>query len=110
MGEANQGVVVPFRRTADLLGRLTISDRAAALQWADRASQHGYSRIVLDRATEGSGHEPGDFMLIYPRDAVWARRGIGCSPSGLTLWNAANGVTVGTFMTMAETLAALPFA
>ena len=100
--------VVPFCRPAPPPDRLSVVDRIAALRWSERSTQHGYSRIEFDRASEGSGHAPGDFMLIYPRGGVWARWGIGCGPDGLMLWNTANGVTVGTFSSMVETLAAVP--
>jgi hypothetical protein len=79
-----------------------------ALRWADQVTTHGYSKIVFDTACEQSGHEPGDFMLIYPRGEMWARFGIACGSDGLMLWHASTGATLGTFLTMGETLAAVP--
>lgn len=88
--------------------QLSTRDRIAALSWADQAGIHGYTKVVFDTARENSGHEPGDFLLIYPQGEVWARWGIGCGPAGLTLWHAGSGATLGTYATMGETLAALP--
>ncbi len=74
------------------------------LRWVERSERHGFTRIVFDSASERSGHEPGDYILIYGRDASWASWGIGFTESRLTLWNAATGVTIGSYTTMAETL------
>jgi len=105
---ARRSTIVPFRALTRIGNRLTARDRIAALSWAEQVELHGYARIVIDTAGELSGHEPGDFMLIYPRDAVWARWGIGCGSQGLTLWHAASGATMGTFATMDQALAAVP--
>jgi hypothetical protein len=78
-----------------------------ALRWADDAETHGYTRIVFDSACERSGHEAGDFILIYARNAMWASWGIASREGELTLWRASNGATVGTFPTMQQTLQAV---
>ncbi len=99
--------VVPFAARPPAPNRFSVRDRAEALRWAEEARKYGYSRVVFDTVCERFNEEPGDFILIYKRDAVWASWGIGCGPKHLTLWRSSTGVTVGRFATMRETLAAV---
>jgi hypothetical protein len=96
--------VLAFPPPAPQRNRLTMRDRMEVLRWVERSDRHGFTRIVFDSATECSGHEPGDYILLYERGALWASWGIGCADSRLTLWNAATGVTIGSYVTMVETL------
>jgi len=102
-----QATILSFPQMSQRRNHFTTRDRMEALRWADDAEAHGYTRIVFDTACERSGHEAGDFILIYARNAMWASWGIASSEGELTLWRASNGVTVGTFSTMQQTLQAV---
>lgn len=104
---SSASVVLHFPRRPVPRNRLSMRDRMEVLQWADRSAQHGFTRLVFDSASEHSGHEPGDYILIYARGALWASWGIGCTDSGLTLWNATTGVTIGRYGSMADALCAV---
>ncbi len=104
--DRESGHVLTFPPLAAQRNRLSMRDRMQLLRWAECSERHGFTRIVFDTASERSGHEPGDYVLIYERDALWASWGIGCADSALTLWNASTGVTIGSYATMTEALAA----
>jgi hypothetical protein len=106
-GMGRSATVLPFARPVRAFNRFSMRDRMEALQWAETARSHGYTRLVFDTACESSGHEPGDFIMIYERDGVWASWGIGCGTEDLTLWRPSNGQTIGTFPTMRTALAAI---
>jgi hypothetical protein len=105
---ARRSNVVPFRLKPPIANRLSIGDRMTALRWAEQSSVHGYSKIVFDTASVASSEESGDFVLLYPSGALWAKWGINCDRHGLKLWHAGSGATLGVFATMGETLAAVP--
>jgi hypothetical protein len=103
----HEAQILMFPREPAPRNRLTMRDRMEVLRWTEQTARHGFTRIVFDTASECSGHEPGDYLLVYERDALWASWGIGCADGRLTLWNAATGVTIGSYTTMAESLAAI---
>ena len=109
-GDAAPALVLRFPGAPAPRNRLSMRDRMELLRWADRSAQHGFTRLLFDSASEHSGHEPGDYILIYARGALWASWGIGCTDSGLTLWNATSGVTIGRYGSMTEALCAMMMA
>ncbi|MDR3525164.1 MAG: hypothetical protein P4L66_13800 [Acetobacteraceae bacterium] len=79
-------------------------DRVTVHDWMIRVAAT-YGRVLVERA-EGLGHaEPGEYLLIYRRDSVWASWGIGCGIDGYVLWESIRGATVGIFPTLHTALA-----
>ncbi len=100
-------VILAFHPVARPKNRFTVRDRMEATRWMDEADAHDYTRLEFDNACETSGHEPGDYVLIYARRASWAAWGIASHENGLTLWNASTGLTIGCYPTMRQALQAV---
>jgi len=84
--------------------RFSVADRLVVHEWM-MAAITVYGRSVLERA-EGLGHaDPGEYLLIYRRDNVWASWGIGCGIDGYLLWESIRGATVGIFPALRAALA-----
>lgn len=97
--------IIPFPSAARRADRLTLQDRAEALRWLDGT---GYGRLAFDISFADDGHELGDFLLIYQRDASWSCWGVGCTDGGYMVWRPANSATLGWYPTLRQALAAIP--
>ncbi len=85
--------------------RFRIGDRITALSWAKSAEQLGLTKLVFEAAADMGDCDAGEFILIYARDAAWSSWGIGCNASGMMLWHAARGTTIGQFPNLGAALA-----
>ncbi len=99
--------VVPFPA---LRGNgFTVRDRIDALEWqATRAAQaSGLARLDFHAGHPGDGHETCDLLLLYRRDARFARWGAARRAGRVGVWRCADGIDLGRFETMRQALDAL---
>ena len=99
--------VVPFRPLRS--NGFTVRDRIDALEWqATHAAQaSGLIRLDFHPEHPGDGHETCDLLLLYRRDARFARWGATRRAGRIGVWRCADGADLGRFETMRQALDAL---
>ena len=99
--------VVPFRPHRG--NGFTVRDRIDALEWqATRAAQaSGLARLDFHAEHPGDGQETCDLLLLYRRDARFARWGATRRAGRIGVWRCADGTDLGGFETMRQALDAL---
>lgn len=103
------GKVIPFPvkaeiQTSQAITLFSMSDKMAALNWAEKARLLGVTHISFEASDNYGDDDTGEFIMVYERASRWASWGIGCSTLGMTLWRSACGTTIGQFETLPKAL------
>ncbi len=105
--ETASATILPFRRKMPVRppsspARFSLRERAQVIEWRQRASGAGLTRMVVEHEAEQGG-----FLLIYSAGEPWAAYGIGIEHGRFIVWRPATGVTFGAFDLLPEAFAAV---
>jgi hypothetical protein len=104
IGTGQGTVVVPFVPRPARVRRLNVTERIAAMNWADAARACGVRDLRIHESECEDDPARGPFVLIYEQHDLWAAWGIAVHPGSFEVWRPSSGMTVGWYRTLGEAL------